>query len=132
MSCSRRSPLCLARREAITSETAPGMPSKSVVTITTRLPFSSSSARALAELRRGVLTPEKILGRVDALRTQLQESQVRNNQKWRVIGRELQGNSYVGPTYDAEVNWMKVWIKDRLTWIDRQFPAAPKPAAPGR
>ncbi|HTD66041.1 MAG TPA: CotH kinase family protein [Candidatus Limnocylindria bacterium] len=78
------------------------------------------------ELRRDVIAPEKLLRRVDALRTQLQESQQRNFRKWPVLGRGIHPNYYVGPTYDAEINWMKIWIKDRIAWIDKQYPAAPK------
>jgi hypothetical protein len=79
-----------------------------------------------AELRRDVLSTEKILARVDALRAQLQESQERNFRRWPVLGRPIHPNYYVGPTFDAEINWMKLWIKDRLAWIDRQYPATPK------
>jgi hypothetical protein len=78
------------------------------------------------ELRRDVFATEKVLARVDAMRAQLQESQDRNYRRWPILGRPIKPNYYVGPTFDAEVNWMKLWIKDRLAWIDRQYPAAPK------
>ena len=42
------------------------------------------------------------------------------------MGRNIRPNYYVGPTFDAEVNWMKIWIKDRIAWIDRQYPVLPK------
>ena len=77
------------------------------------------------ELRRTVFAPDKILARVDAMRAQLQESQERNFRKWPVLGRSIRPNYYVGPTFDSEVNWMKIWIKDRIAWIDKQYPAAP-------
>ncbi len=88
--------------------------------------FVQRSIDRWAELRRDAFTPEKVLSRVDALRTQLQESQERNYRKWSVLGRSIKPNYYVGPTYDAEVNWMKLWIKDRIAWLDRQYPVAPK------
>ena len=79
-----------------------------------------------AELRRDVFATDKILARVDAIRNQLQGSQERNFRRWPVLGRQIKPNYYVGPTFDAEVNWMKLWIKDRLTWIDRQYPSVPR------
>ncbi len=79
-----------------------------------------------AELRRDIAAPDRLLARVDALRSQLQEAQQRNFRKWPVMGREIRPNYFVGPTYDAEINWMKIWIKDRIAWIDRQFPPVPR------
>jgi len=79
-----------------------------------------------AELRRGPFATDKMMTRVDALRAQLQESQVRNFRKWSILGREIRPNYYVGETFDAEVNWMKVWLKDRAAWLDKQQPVAPK------
>jgi hypothetical protein len=88
--------------------------------------FMQRSIDRWAELRRDAFAPEKVLARVDAIRTQLQESQERNYRKWPVLGRSIKPNYYVGPTFDAEVNWMRLWIKDRIAWIDRQYPATPK------
>ena len=79
-----------------------------------------------AELRRGPFATDKMMARIDALRAQLQESQVRNFQKWSIMGREIHPNYFVGQTYDAEVNWMKVWLKDRAAWLDKQYLVAPK------
>jgi hypothetical protein len=88
--------------------------------------FMQRSIDRWAELRRGPFATDKVLARVDALRAQLQESQQRNYRKWNIINRSIRPNYYVGPSFDAEVNWMKVWIKDRGAWLDRQYPSAPK------
>jgi hypothetical protein len=99
--------------------------------------FMQRLADRWAELRRSAWATDKILGRVDAMRTQLQEPQERNFRRWSIMGRTIKPNYYVGSTFDQEVNWLKVWTKDRVAWIDRQFPAAPKlsekpgPVAPG-
>jgi hypothetical protein len=83
-----------------------------------------------AELRRETITPEKLLARMDAIRSQLQESQARNIRRWPVLGRQITPNEYDGPTFDAEVNWMKIWAKDRLAWLDQQMPRPPKASRP--
>jgi type II secretory pathway pseudopilin PulG len=82
-----------------------------------------------AELRRGPFATDKMMARVDQLRGQLQESQARNFRKWNILGREIRPNYYVGETFDAEVNWMKIWLKDRAAWLDKQQMAAPKIAS---
>ena len=52
---------------------------------------------------------------------ELQEAQQRNFKRWRILGRAVWPNWYVGSTYAEEVNWMKQWIEQRLAWIDEQF-----------
>lgn len=87
--------------------------------------FMQRACDRWTELRRTVLATDKVLRRVDAMSSELEDAQRRNFRRWPVLGRPISPNYYVGPTFDAEVNWMKLWIKDRLTWIDRQFPHAP-------
>ncbi len=79
-----------------------------------------------AELRRETITPEKLMSRMDAIRTELQAAQARNFRRWQVLGRTIRPNNYVGSSYDAEVNYIKIWVKDRIAWIDQQAPRAPK------
>src|SRR6185369_14362896 len=86
--------------------------------------FMQRLADRWAELRSTVWTTEKILGRVDEMHGELREAQARNFRRWPILGRYIKPNYYSGPTFEAEVNWMKMWTRDRLTWIDRQFPPA--------
>ena len=78
-----------------------------------------------AELRADVLDPKNVLARVDEIAAHLGESQRRNFQRWRIMGRDIHPNSYVGRTFEDEVGWMKKWIQRRIAWIDGQFLNAP-------
>lgn len=77
------------------------------------------------ELRRTVFQPDAIHRRIDELAAQLQEAQARNFRRWPILGRHVHPNSFVGDTYQEEVDWMKGWIKDRIAWIDRQMVSPP-------
>ena len=87
--------------------------------------FEQRAIDRWGELRRSVLSTQRVLGRVDELAAQLNEAQVRNFRKWPIMGRRVHPNDYVGDTYEEEVKWMKQWIQKRLTWMDAQFVATP-------
>lgn len=79
-------------------------------------------------LRKSVLQTSQLLAEIDGYADVLAQSQVRNFQRWPVLG------TYVWPnapgweerlTYQDEINWMKNWLVDRLAWIDAQFVAPP-------
>ncbi len=87
--------------------------------------FMQRATDRWAELRRGVFASEKMVRQVDDWRAQLEEAQVRNFRRWPIMGREVTPNYFVGQNYAQEIDWMKKWMKDRATWIDRQFPVTP-------
>jgi hypothetical protein len=76
-------------------------------------------------LRTNQFALTKILARVDELAALLDEAQVRNYRKWKILGRPVWPNHYVGRSYADEVQHMKGWIEQRWTWIDQQFLHAP-------
>ena len=77
------------------------------------------------ELRKDVFATSNLLARVDQLASYLNEAQVRNYQKWRILGTYVWPNWYIGKTYQDEINWMKQWIASRLAWIDSNYTPAP-------
>jgi len=77
------------------------------------------------DLRKTVFATPEILARVDQLAAFLNEAQVRNYQKWRILGTYVWPNQYIGKTYQDEINWMKQWIAGRLSWIDNNYTPAP-------
>ncbi len=84
-------------------------------------------------LRRGPWRTDTLLASVDAYAQTLAEAQVRNYQRWPILGTYVWPNWYIGATYDDEVVWMKAWLTDRMAWIDGQYvqpPTLSPPAGP--
>jgi len=79
--------------------------------------------------RQKLLATDRLIQNVDDAAGLLDEAQVRNFQRWPILGRYVWPNWYIANTYQQEINWMKGWIEDRLIWMDREigreFAAAP-------
>ena len=69
-------------------------------------------------LRQDELHEDSIHKIIDDWAAYLDESQIRNYQRWPVLGIYLWPNYYVGATYQDEIDYMKQWVTDRLTWMD--------------
>ena len=83
-------------------------------------------------LRKKELATSKLLDEIDRTAEYLSESQKRNFQRWRVLGRRVFGNP--GPylrTYQQEVHQLKMWLQARLEWMDAHI-ESPQPSAIGR
>lgn len=73
-------------------------------------------------IRKNEFSNERINFVVDSLVNELSEAQVRNYQRWTgVLGYYIWPNRFIGPTYASEVTWMKDWITQRLTFLDREW-----------
>src|SRR5215813_6879543 len=66
--------------------------------------------RRLSEVRRTVFATAALHKRVDEMAAQLQEAQARNFNRWRIMGRRVNPNDFVGSTYAEEIQWMKQWM----------------------
>lgn len=78
------------------------------------------------ELRGDVFATSNVLARIDALVAQIGDAQERNFSRWQILGREINPNYFVGQTYREEIDWMKRWTSNRLSWIEQQFLPAPR------
>jgi hypothetical protein len=58
---------------------------------------------------------------IDSLATILDESQKRNFLRWSVLGQYIWPNAYIGQTYQDEIDYLKIWIGERIRWLDQQF-----------
>lgn len=84
--------------------------------------FAKKVASRWKSLRNSVLNPDRIDKWMDSTATILQPITVRNFSRWQgVLGTKVWPNYYVGNTYQQEVDWMKSWIRQRVTWLDGQF-----------
>ncbi len=78
------------------------------------------------ELRQTVFSRAHLLGMIDDNAAELDEAQERNFQRWPVLGTYVWPNWYVGNTYTEEVEWMKDWLDQRITWMDSQMGNPPE------
>jgi hypothetical protein len=92
--------------------------------------FAQKYTDRWGELRQNQFSPTNILARIDQFAQLLQEAQARNFRRWRILGREIHPNAFVGQTFEEEIDWMKEWVQKRVTWIDRQFLHAPSFSLP--
>jgi len=51
----------------------------------------------------------------------LEEPQVRNFQRWTILGVYVWPNWFIANTWREEIDWMKGWLTDRLMWMDGQI-----------
>lgn len=73
------------------------------------------------DLRLHQLTEDNIMNTVDSLAQLVGEAQVRNFERWPILGEYIWPNYYVGETYEEEVAFLKNWIHDRLAFLDREW-----------
>jgi hypothetical protein len=70
------------------------------------------------ELRKGPLKTDAIIHFIDSSATYMGAEVNKNFQKWPILGVYIWPNAFVGNTYQEELNYLKGWITDRLTWMD--------------
>jgi hypothetical protein len=71
-----------------------------------------------AELRENELRTERMLADIDSLALYLDEAQERNFRRWPILGGHVWPNTFVGETYQEEVEFLKGWLTERLAWMD--------------
>ena len=61
---------------------------------------------------------------VDAIANQLAVSEVKNFNKWQIIGHQSYLEVYVGTSYQDEVRYLKAFLTDHIAWLDQKFNSA--------
>ena len=72
-------------------------------------------------LRQNMFDTGMLLQDIDDIVELLGEAQVRNFDRWNILGTYVWPNWFIARTYQEEINWMKGWLDDRLTWMDAQI-----------
>ena len=74
-------------------------------------------------LRADAFAEQAIMGRIDAYVNQLSETNnITNNfARWPVLGAYVWPNDFIGATYEQEVDYLKGFISQRLSWLDAQI-----------
>jgi hypothetical protein len=77
------------------------------------------------ELRADTFRVTNIHSQIDRYVAQLEkdESIRKNFERWQILGEQVAFNSYVGETYEDEVDYLKDWIEQRIAWLDTQIAA---------
>jgi len=88
--------------------------------------YLSMSRDRWKELRRTAFDPQALHRRIDEIATELEGAHQRNFARWRILGRHVTCNHFVGSSYEEEVRWMKDWIQRRIAWIDDQVDRSPE------
>lgn len=83
--------------------------------------FYTELKQRWSHLRENQFTEENIINTVDSLAQLVSEAQVRNFDKWPILGEYIWPNYYVGQTYEDEVAFLKNWIHDRLNFLDQEW-----------
>ena len=76
-------------------------------------------------LKSNELASQVINSKINQWVTYLQENGAvaRNFDQWPVLGESLPFNSFVGSSYNDEVDYVKNWIAQRVSWMDGQIQA---------
>ena len=82
------------------------------------------------ELRANLLSQNRIFDLIDCYVDTLNEAQMRNFERWPVLGQHIWPNYFVGQTYAEEIDYLKSWISQRLQWMDEQLFDSQPPCAP--
>ncbi|MBL7765770.1 MAG: CotH kinase family protein [Chitinophagaceae bacterium] len=70
------------------------------------------------ELRSSTLSTGNLLARVDTIANYLRAASVRDSTLWQTIGNYVWPNGWVANSWQGEIDSMKLWINNRMNWID--------------
>jgi hypothetical protein len=84
--------------------------------------FRNRVACRWQEQRSSLLHVDSLLSRIDVITAELAESQVRNFERWPILGTYVWPNWFIGETYEEEIEFVSSWLTDRIAWLDANLP----------
>ena len=73
------------------------------------------------EARQGGLTEEYMVAFIDSLENALQQSQELNFLRWPIMNQKVHQNPRVWGSYQAEVENVRTYMKERIAWMDKKL-----------
>ena len=85
--------------------------------------FTEKLAARWTELRATKFQESVIHAYIDSVASVLNaESQQRNFKAWNVLSRYVWPNYFIGSSFQAEIDWLRAWVSQRLDWLDQSMP----------
>ena len=70
------------------------------------------------QLYAGLLSYNSVSTFMDSCITRMGDAIDRNYERWDIMGVYVWPNSFVGSTYEEEIDHLKQWISDRIDYLD--------------
>jgi len=83
--------------------------------------FAQELKEKWMKLRNGKFSNANVNAWIDGFEDQLTGPQARNFEKWPVLGIYVWPNNFIGNTYKEEVDYLRGWLMDRMSWMDQAF-----------
>ncbi|MBK6329818.1 MAG: CotH kinase family protein [Bacteroidetes bacterium] len=76
------------------------------------------------ELRQNILSTPNVLARIDTYANYVRQASVRDSAIWQTIGTYVWPNGWIANSWQGEIDSMKLWVSNRMNWIDANMFAA--------
>jgi hypothetical protein len=85
--------------------------------------FANGLHHRYFELRKDILSENRIFGYIDSIQSLLKVPQMRHYQQWPILGSNVGAPELdkIPATYDGEIAKLKTWITLRLNWLDENM-----------
>lgn len=80
-----------------------------------------------AELRQNVLSTASLHSRVDSYANYIRAAASRDSAVWQTIGTYVWPNGWIANTWQGEIDSLKLWISNRMNWIDANMYPSTQP-----